>query len=218
MKARCPNCGRSPAARQRCACGDCGQRFDPFETHGRCPHCRRSYLYVRCGFCRQKALHEEYCEELLELECPPGVSSCTARPSSVERSNRGLVSSRVAPAPKPRPRITPTVAPRPLPVRSSPCVAPVHIRDGRTGRVLVTVPGHLAANADPWIWSEARQLASFRSGATARSAPRSKTPTSGSVENWLGAALIGVGVVAVTLVVRIGAVLLVAGAAAKVKA
>ncbi len=173
---------------------------------------------MRCGFCRQKALHEEYCEELLELECPPGVSSCTARPSSVERSNRGLVSSRVAPAPKPRPRITPTVAPRPLPVRSSPCVAPVHIRDGRTGRVLVTVPGHLAANADPWIWSEARQLASFRSGATARSAPRSKTPTSGSVENWLGAALIGVGVVAVTLVVRIGAVLLVAGAAAKVKA
>ena len=47
----CPSCGEAPPIGPFWGCGRCGQPFDSFETHARCPACGTSFDAARCVDC-----------------------------------------------------------------------------------------------------------------------------------------------------------------------
>lgn len=59
QEAHCPRCSASPpvGAFWRCSCG---QPFDPFATHARCPHCGETFTDTTCLTCAQPNPHEEW--------------------------------------------------------------------------------------------------------------------------------------------------------------
>ncbi|MGA8223272.1 MAG: site-2 protease family protein [Candidatus Acidiferrales bacterium] len=47
----CPTCKAAPPAGNLWLCGKCGNQFDTFQTHARCPHCAVQFDKTRCLDC-----------------------------------------------------------------------------------------------------------------------------------------------------------------------
>ena len=47
----CPQCKTAPPVGDYWKCGQCGQPFDTFQSHGACPHCATSFSVTRCLDC-----------------------------------------------------------------------------------------------------------------------------------------------------------------------
>lgn len=56
----CPSCGGRPIRGDFWTCASCQQAFDPFEHHGRCPHCGVRYTGFNCADCRTPHAYEEW--------------------------------------------------------------------------------------------------------------------------------------------------------------
>jgi Zn-dependent protease len=50
----CPSCQTAPPFGAYWQCGQCGQPFDTFQTHGVCPHCAAQFLTTTCMDCGQQ--------------------------------------------------------------------------------------------------------------------------------------------------------------------
>lgn len=51
----CPSCGAAPLRGEFWTCGQCGTRFDLFETAGRCPSCGAQFSTASCPECQRQS-------------------------------------------------------------------------------------------------------------------------------------------------------------------
>ena len=51
----CPDCGTAPPQGDYWQCGQCGQRFDTFQTEAVCPHCSTQFPLTRCLDCARQS-------------------------------------------------------------------------------------------------------------------------------------------------------------------
>jgi Zn-dependent protease len=56
----CPSCGSAPPIGVFWGCGECGTKFDTFETHATCPSCRARFSHTVCFDCGRHAPIEEW--------------------------------------------------------------------------------------------------------------------------------------------------------------
>ena len=56
----CPGCGEKPFAEEIWLCDECKNRFSPFVTGIKCPHCGKIHEKVRCPFCGELSETERW--------------------------------------------------------------------------------------------------------------------------------------------------------------
>ncbi len=67
MKIACPKCQWEPPAGARWTC-TCGQVWNTFDTHGRCPGCSQVWRDTQCLACYRWSKHHDWYRDLPPVE------------------------------------------------------------------------------------------------------------------------------------------------------
>ncbi len=61
---RCPRCEWQPSKNSRWSCvKECDCSWNTFDTHGKCPRCRRQWRVTACLKCSRYSPHEDWYEK-----------------------------------------------------------------------------------------------------------------------------------------------------------